>query len=319
MIKKILISFSGGKTSAYMTWCLLKKYEAIWFPEYKMFLGVERINGMIITVEILVVFANTSKEEPETLDFVRDCDLYFGFNTIWIEAVMNESGVGATYKLTNFETACRDGSVYESVIAKHGIPNIENLHCTRELKTVPITKLCRDYGWGNLTYQTAIGFRIDEPKRWKKKKQREAQITKKHIYYFVDEKPTTKLQINGWWAFQSFNLQLEDHEGNCDLCYKKSENKTMAIIGCKPEKAIWWGKMEQKYGNFTPPSREANAKPPYTFYRGNTTIETIRRKAEKFFNDARGNETAMEVYKNALLKNYNPKQLSLCNESCEPF
>ncbi len=78
-----------------MTWCLLKKYEAIWFPEHKMFLGIERLDGMIFTVEILVVFANTSKEEPETLDFVRDCDLNFGFNTIWIEAVVQEeSGTG---------------------------------------------------------------------------------------------------------------------------------------------------------------------------------------------------------------------------------
>lgn len=260
MNKRILISFSGGKTSAYMTWCLLKKYEAIYFPEHKMFLGIERLDGMIFTVEILVIFANTSKENDETLDFIRDCDLNFGFNTIWIEAIMNDYGIGATYKIVNYETACRDGSVYEAVIAKHGIQNIENLHCTRELKTVPITKLVRDYGWDNLTYYTAIGYRIDEPKRWKKKKQREAQVAKKHIYYFVDEKPTTKLQINGWWNFQSFNLQLEDHEGNCDMCYKKSENKLIAIVGCRPKKADWWEDMQLKYGNYTPTSREENAK-----------------------------------------------------------
>jgi 3'-phosphoadenosine 5'-phosphosulfate sulfotransferase (PAPS reductase)/FAD synthetase len=319
MNKRILISFSGGKTSAYMTWCLLKKYEAIWFPEHKMFLGIERIDGMTITVEILVVFANTSKEEPETLDFVRDCDLNFGFNTIWIEAIMNEYGVGATYRIVNYETACRNGDVYESMIAKHGIPNIENLHCTRELKTVPITKLVRDYGWENLQYDTAIGYRIDEPKRWAKKKQRAASKAKRHIFYFVDEKPIIKLQVNGWWALQTFNLQLEDHQGNCDLCYKKSENKTMAIVGCCPSKAVWWEQMEQKYGNYTPPSREKNAKPPYTFYRGNTTIETIRRNADKWFADARDNETAMEVYKNSLLNNIDPNQLHLCNESCEPF
>lgn len=320
MNKKILISFSGGKTSAYMTWYLLRKYEAIWFPEYKMFLGIERIGEMKATVEILVVFANTSKENNETLDFVRDCDLNFGFNTIWIEAVVKEeSGTGTSYKVIDYETAKRDGSVYEAVIAKYGIPNIENPHCTRELKTVPITKLVRDYGWGNLQYDTCIGYRIDEPKRWAKKKQRAAQKSKRHIYYFVDEKPTTKQQVNGWWALQSFNLQLEDHEGNCDLCWKKSENKTMAIVGCCPTKAIWWEKMEKKYGEFTPPSREGSAKPPYTFYRGNTTIETIRRNAEKWFADAKGDETAMEVYKDALINGYNPKQLHLCNESCEPF
>lgn len=320
MNKKILISFSGGKTSAYMTWCLLKKYDAIWFPEHKMFLGIERLDAMIFTVEILVVFANTSKENNETLDFVRDCDVNFGFNTVWIEAVVNdESGIGTNYRIVNYETAKGDGSVYEAVIAKYGIPNIENPHCTRELKAVPITKLVRDYGWENLKYDTAIGFRIDEPKRWAKNKQRAAAKAKRHTYFFVDEKPTGKLQVNGWWACQSFNLQLEDHQGNCDLCWKKSENKTMAIVGCCPTKSIWWEQMEQRYGNFTPPSREGNAKPPYTFYRNNTTVETIRSNAEKWFADTKGEETAMEVYKDALINGYNPRQLHLCNESCEPF
>jgi len=77
--------------------------------------------------------------------------------------------------------------------------------------------------------------------------------------------------------------------------------------------------MEQKYGTFTPPSRESNSKPPYTFYRNNTPIETIEKNAAKWFADAKGDETAMEVYKDALLNGYNPRQLSLCNESCEPF
>lgn len=322
MNRRILISFSGGKTSAYMTWCLLKKYEAIWFPEYKMFLGIERIGRMIFTVEIIVVFANTSKENNETLDFVRDCDLHFGFHTIWIEAVVNEYNTGTTYLLTDYENAKRDGSIYKSVIAKYGIPNVENLHCSRELKTVPITKLVRDYGWDNLTYDTCLGYRIDEPKRFAKKKQRAAQKAKRHIYYFVDEKPTTKAQVNGWWGFQPFNLQLEDHEGNCDMCWKKSENKLIAIAGCHPQKTEWWKLMEEQYGNFTPPSRSEKANPPYTFFRNNTSTNDIIEKAKTWFdgaNNSKDKETAMDVYKNALLNNYNPAQLSLCEESCEPF
>lgn len=317
--KRILISFSGGKTSAYMTWCLLKKHDAIWSEEYQMFLGIEYIDVMRVTVEILVVFANTSKENNETLDFVHACDINFGFHTIWIEAVVNNnSGVGTGYRIVNYETAKRDGSVFESVIAKYGIPNVENLHCTRELKTVPITKLVRDYGWNNLTYYTAIGYRIDEPKRWSKPKQRKSQKARKHIYFFVDEKPITKQQVNGWWSFQSFNLILEDHEGNCDLCYKKSENKQIAICGTHPKKAEWWSKMEKQYSYFTPESRKAKENPPYYFYRNNQSINSIMDKAKKWFSEA-NNETSIEVYKNALLNNYNPKQTNLCNESCEPF
>lgn len=301
-----------------MTWCLLRKYEAIWFPEYKMFLGIERFYEMVFTVEILVVFANTSKENEETLEFVNNCDINFGFNTIWIEAVVNKNK-GTTYRLTNYKDALRDGEVFEPVIAKYGIPNMENPHCTRELKAVPITKIVRDYGWKNGTYYTAIGYRIDEPTRWAKKKQRLAQKKKKYVYYFVDEKPITKLQVNGWWNFQSFNLELEDYEGNCDVCHKKSENKLIAICALKPQKPKWWQKMQNKYENYTPQSRIGKAKPPYRFYRNNTTIETLIMYGDKYFADARGNETKMEVYKDALINGYNPKQISLCSESCEPF
>jgi 3'-phosphoadenosine 5'-phosphosulfate sulfotransferase (PAPS reductase)/FAD synthetase len=320
MNKRILISFSGGKTSAYMTWCLLKKYDAIWSDEHKMFLGIQRFDNMVFTVEILVVFANTSKENNETLDFVRDCDINFGFHTIWIEAKVNEnSGEGTSYILTNYELAKRDGSVFEAVIKKYGIPNMATPHCTRELKAVPITKLVRDYGWDNGTYETAIGFRVDEPKRFNTPDKIESAKNKNHTYFFVHEQPTNKLQVNSWWAKQSFNLNLKDHEGNCDLCYKKSENKLMAIVGCCPDKAKWWEEMENKYKNFSPESRLENAKPPYYFYRKHTPIKKILTNANEWFKDANGDDTAMEIYEQALINGYNPKQLHLCNESCEPF
>lgn len=321
MNKRILISFSGGKTSAYMTYCLLKKYEAIWFEEHKMFLGIERINGMVFTVEILVVFANTSKERNETLDFVNECDKRFGFHTIWIEAVTPLVGK-CSYKITDYENACRNGDVYEQVIARYGIPNHQNPHCTRELKANPITKLCRDYGWNNLTYYTAIGYRIDEPHRWGTDKKRKAQKEKKHLYYFVDEFPQAKKDVNGWWGKQPFNLMLQEHEGNCDLCFKKDEKKNIANVGNNPKLAEWWLEMEYKYGNVIPHNRvkmNTPPKPPFYFYRGYKSMQWFIDSAEKYFKSAKGDEVGMEVYTKALLGNYNPNQLSICAESCEPF
>jgi hypothetical protein len=32
--------------------------------------------------------------------------------------------------------------------------------------------------------------------------------------------------------------------GNCDLCFLKGNNKVMSLISQKPERAIWWAKME---------------------------------------------------------------------------
>ena len=122
MKEKLLISFSGGRTSAYMTW---------WLLNYKRDL-----------YEMLVVFANTGKEREETLEFVRDCDNYFGFNTVWIEAVTNPKNTyGVTAKVVNFESADRKGTPFEEVIKKHGLPNQHMPHCSRQMKKEAITRL----------------------------------------------------------------------------------------------------------------------------------------------------------------------------------
>ncbi len=83
MRKKLLVSFSGGQTSAYMTkWCL---------------------DNLSDKYEIVVVFANTGKEREETLQFVNECDKRFGFNTVWVEAVVNSTmGVGTSFKVVTY-------------------------------------------------------------------------------------------------------------------------------------------------------------------------------------------------------------------------
>lgn len=60
MIEVLL--FSGGRTSGYM---LYRKLQAGW-------------RGMII-------FCNTGKEMPQTLEFVRRCGVEFGVEIIWLE------------------------------------------------------------------------------------------------------------------------------------------------------------------------------------------------------------------------------------------
>ena len=62
-----IISFSGGRTSAFMLWKVLDAYDGK-LPE-----------------NIKVCFANTGKEMPETLDFVRDCQEKWGVDITWLE------------------------------------------------------------------------------------------------------------------------------------------------------------------------------------------------------------------------------------------
>src|SRR5690349_17014058 len=102
----VLVSFSGGRTSAYM--CHLMLNDPYWSSKNLVF-----------------VFANTGKEREETLKFVDRCDRFFGLNLVWVEAkVVHEHGVGTTYTVTNFKDAKRNGEPFEETIRKYGIPNM---------------------------------------------------------------------------------------------------------------------------------------------------------------------------------------------------
>lgn len=280
MRKKLLVSFSGGQTSAYMTkWC---------------------IDNLSDKYEIVVVFANTGKEREETLEFVNECDKRFGFNTIWVEAVVNpEKGKGTSFKVVAFETASRNGEPFDAINDKYGLPNVAFPHCTRELKTRPIHKYIKSLGWKG--YYTAIGIRIDEVDRVNANYQEE-----KFIYPFVSMLPTTKINVNKFWLQQDFRLGVKSYEGNCDLCFKKSDRKILTLLLENPESAEWWIDQENKYGN------------GYFFYRQNRSIVELIKQSKHPFIKARDESKDIVRYTQADL--FDDLDVSNgCEESCEPF
>lgn len=216
---KIVVSFSGGRTSAKMAYLLKKN----WSDSHELFF----------------VIANTSKERRETLDFADRCDKEWGLGLVWLEAVVHDERKGCTSRVVDYATACRDGEVFEKVIQKYGIPNMNYLHCTRELKANPIKHYVEEVlGWSD--YVIAQGMRIDEPKRIKPKKN--------VIYPLAHTWPTTKPEVLDWWKEQPFDLGLKDHQGNCDACHKKNILKLVRIAQEDEHVFDWWGKMEQEYG-----------------------------------------------------------------------
>lgn len=292
---KLLISFSGGRTSAFMTKWLLDTYKNRY--------------------EMVVVFANTGKEREETLEFIKKCDDELQFNTVWVESVMRGYKKGPSFKIVNFESASRKGEPFEAMIAKHGIPNQSTPHCTRELKKYAIRAYMREIGWTN--YYTAIGYRHDEPKRINRHRQKKDR----QIYPLFDEFAVTKEWINQYWQHQSFNLNLKNYQGNCDLCWKKHEKKLLTIIQEEPERAEWWLTMQEKYENYTPASRMHNnkIKQPHRFYRGNTSVTTLIDRSRQYFEPAKDDD-AKEVYRQLLLySDFGVEESKGCEESCEPF
>jgi hypothetical protein len=294
--KKLLISFSGGRTSAYMTWWLL--------------------NNMQDKYEMKVVFANTGKEREETLEFVRKCDEYFGFNVVWVEAFVNhQSRKGTTHTVTNFESAKRSGEPFEAIIEKYGIPNQAYPHCSRELKMQPIKSYARSIGWAKC--YTAIGIRHDETNRLDFEKAKKQRL----IYPLATINRVFTSDINLFWSKQPFDLELKSYEGNCDLCWKKSERKLLTMLAENPEMANWWIQMEQKYSFFIPDSRShrKDVKPPFLFYRKNKSIAIFLEKSKNQFEAAIDTSKDYDIFKQIEMFDVNLDEHGSCSESCEAF
>lgn len=224
MKKKLNISFSGGRTSAYMTKMLIDNYS----DKY----------------EFLVTFANTGQEHPATLDFVHRCDVEWGFNTVWVEAVVNpEKGNGIRHKVVTYETACRNGEPFEAVIAKEGIANSTHPICSDRLKLLPMKDYIKQTDFNDAP--SAIGIRIDENRRAK-----DNAIESGVVYPLIDWFPTTKREILEWCKGQLFDLELtQERQGNCVWCWKKTMSKHIANIH---ENRSWYdfpAYLEERYGH----------------------------------------------------------------------
>jgi 7-cyano-7-deazaguanine synthase in queuosine biosynthesis len=225
-MKNLLVSFSGGETSAFMAQWLNNHYEQ---------LGYENI---------VFVFANTGLENEQTLEFVERCDKHFRLNIQWIEAEINyEKQKGTTFYRTDFDNASRNGEPFEAMIKKYGIPNQNFPHCTRELKQVPIQKFGKQWFNGE-KYHLAIGIRQDEADRINPKS-KEVGI----IYPLISRNmiPATKTMINFYWRSMPFRLELKGYQGNCTTCWKKGDRKLYQIAKENPKAFDFMDRMEQKY------------------------------------------------------------------------
>lgn len=283
------VSFSGGRTSAYMTRRLLLEEGHLY--------------------DFVVTFANTGREHPKTLDFVHRCDVEFGFNAVWLEAVVHPDREACTHKIVTYETADRAGVVFEEVIAKHGLPNMQYKHCTRELKGNAQESYRATLTRNPELVPTAIGIRFDEPKRWPKAKAPPAlfpemsmvKTPKKPTYlarYPLIEWRVTKPDVLDWWSEQAFDLEIEEFEGNCLGCFEKSAAKQMMQIDKDPTAYDWIRRMEQEY-----PNAGAKTDKPRRWFRGNMTTDQLF----ALHAESRG-------YRKLLL---DPEENGGCSESCE--
>jgi 3'-phosphoadenosine 5'-phosphosulfate sulfotransferase (PAPS reductase)/FAD synthetase len=220
-----VISFSGGRTSAYLLHRVL-----------------EANNGL--PDDALVVFANTGKEEEATLEFVRDCEVNWGCEIHWLEFQIEDP----KFRRVNFDTASRNGEPFEALIRQRKyLPNPVTRFCTAELKIRVIHRYVKSLGWDhhNETMDW-VGIRADEMRRAVKMDRSRTPLVTAGV---------TAKDVGEFWAKNSFDLKLPNMNGktmhgNCDLCFLKGGNQVLSLIQEKPERAVWWSRMEEQIQTF---------------------------------------------------------------------
>lgn len=217
-----MISFSGGRTSGYM---------------------LRRCLDAGIGPDVHVLFANTGKERPETLDFVRDCSERWGVPIHWLERV-----AGGAFVEVEHSSAARKGQPFGALIAdRKFLPNPVTRFCTQELKIRPMGAWMRHVA-GYEEWTNVVGIRADEPRRVAKMRAPTRERWERTMP--LADAGVTEADVLAFWKAQPFDLQLRTWEGNCDLCFLKGKGKRLRIMAEHPDLADWWIDMERGESKF---------------------------------------------------------------------
>lgn len=283
-MKKKVVSFSGGRTSAYL--CYLMKENFV--------------------DEVDFVFMDTGAEHPKTYDFIRKVNSEFNLNLTCLRIVVDHGGFGrnfgGSYEVINVEDLKTDFYAFTEHMKKYGKSTAQTGWCTRDMKQQTYNKYVKDkYPEG---HETWLGIRADEPKRLG---------SHYGIRYMAEISDFDKEDVLDWWEEQSFDLEISEHLGNCVFCVKKSINKIALAERDEPEIARAWEKalsqasaredLQEKNPKSIPCHRDG------VIYRGNNTFGSIIAK----FSDFGRNEIEDTI------RSMKRKESGTCTESCEVF
>lgn len=190
--------------------------------------------------DVYVCFANTGRELEETLKFVHACEIAWNVPVNWLEYDQKK----APPKVVTFKTASRNGEPFAQLISERPhLPNAIARYCTVELKIMRMRDFMR--GNGHKHYTSVLGLRADE--MWRVFKAAERSLAKKDPW--TNKMPLAdagirKTDVLDFWARQSFDLGLRHYEGNCDMCFLKSNRALERMMREQPDRSDWWIEQE---------------------------------------------------------------------------
>lgn len=221
---KKVISFSGGRTSAYLVHLFKSDPDAHF------------------------VFMDTGAEHPATYQFIKDIVNHWGIDLVCLRTVVNpEMGKGCGYQVVKIDDLKQDLKPWEEMLSKYGAPAYDLPYCTARMKTEPFEKYCNDT-FGKNQFERWIGIRFDEPKRLPIEVLKKLNLPiharathqKSGFRYLAEICDLEKDQILDWWELQPFDLAITEHLGNCVFCIKKHLNKVALAAKDEPEMAAKW-------------------------------------------------------------------------------
>lgn len=184
----VQIAFSGGRSSAFMLHEILEA------------------NGGLPEGRAQVLFQNTGREFPQTLDFVAECASRWGVMVTWLEYQAEQP----LFRVVGRQGASEFGEPFEALISKRKIlPNPVSRFCTTELKIRTAKRYLRSLGWDRWT--SATGIRADEPKRLNRPPPKDRWT----VWNPLADAGVTRADVALFWKRQPFDLQLPNINGSC--------------------------------------------------------------------------------------------------------
>lgn len=322
-----VVSFSGGRTSAYMVYLIEEMRKSGEF-----------------TGNVEYIFMDTGAEHPKTYEFIKRCVEHFDIKLTCLQGDFEQAiGVGHSYKIVGLDDLKHDmiNGPFGRLMAKYGVPTVASAWCTSRMKEETHDKYCNDkYGKGN--YKTWLGIRFDEPARlvglstYRQLKSAglsdifiskcfadavqsdgllcESELVKEAalgklgdgLNYLASLTDDEKIDIIDFWSRMPFDLEIDEHLGNCVFCFKKSINKVALAARDEPDLAAHF---IDAIGVASDRVTEKTGIPKGVMFRSNNSLQSIIAKFELHSRDDIA-DTIRSMKRN---------ESGGCTESCEAF
>lgn len=214
---------------------------------------------------VTLMFQNTGKEHPKTLEFVARLQDALGREIVWLEfrppVTMGLAPRFSRVERVTYETASRKGEPFvaflETLAAfrakEKGLPPVvphpRGRICTAYMKMRVQQRYVDEVLKIDEEYEYYVGLRADEPGRVSRLRSGSSNEGLKLLRTPLADAGITKADVLRFWSQQKFDLEIPEYLGNCTGCFLKDQSDIARVLE-DPEEAAFWIGLEERFGKF---------------------------------------------------------------------